>query len=108
MHELHPDRFGEIYIISVHPDFQGRNLGRVMVTQGLDVLRKKGVSTAMLFVDQSNVGARQALRVTRLQGRARRPPAALSPQLVLADESADAERDGGGQGPDQHLTKAPT
>jgi ribosomal protein S18 acetylase RimI-like enzyme len=57
VHELHPDRFGEIYIISVHPDFQGRNLGRVMVTQGLDVLRKKGVSTAMLFVDQSNVGA---------------------------------------------------
>jgi len=25
VHELHPDRFGEIYIISVHPDFQGRN-----------------------------------------------------------------------------------
>jgi mycothiol synthase len=57
VHELHPDRFGEIYIISVHPDFQGRNLGRVMVTQGLDVLRKKGVSTAILFVEQSNVGA---------------------------------------------------
>ena len=57
VHELHPDRFGEIYIISVHPDFQGRNLGRVMVTQSLDVLRKKGVSTAMLFVEQSNVGA---------------------------------------------------
>jgi mycothiol synthase len=57
VHELHPDRFGEIYIISVHPDFQGRNLGRVMVTQGLDVLRKKGVSTAILFVDQSNKSA---------------------------------------------------
>jgi mycothiol synthase len=57
VHELHPDRFGEIYIISVHPDFQGRNLGRVMVTQGLDVLRKKGVSNAILFVDQSNVSA---------------------------------------------------
>ena len=57
VHELHPDRFGEIYIISVHPDFQGRNLGRVMVTQGLDVLRKKGVTTAILFVEQSNAGA---------------------------------------------------
>jgi mycothiol synthase len=57
VHELHPDRFGEIYIISVHPDFQGRNLGRVMVTQGLEVLRKKGVTMAMLFVDQSNVNA---------------------------------------------------
>ncbi len=57
VHELHPDRFGEIYIISVHPHFQGRSLGRVMVTQGLEVLRRKGVSRAMLFVDQSNVSA---------------------------------------------------
>ncbi|HUZ42134.1 MAG TPA: mycothiol synthase [Acidimicrobiales bacterium] len=57
VHELHPDRFGEIYIISVHPDFQGHNLGRVMVTQGLEVLRRKGVTMAMLFVDQSNVNA---------------------------------------------------
>ena len=59
VHELHPDRFGEIYIISVHPDFQGRNLGRVMVTQGLDVLRRKGVSVAMLFVESSNVDAKK-------------------------------------------------
>lgn len=58
VHELHPDRFGEIYVISVHPDFQGRNLGRVMVTQGLEALRRKGVTEAILFVDQSNVGAR--------------------------------------------------
>jgi mycothiol synthase len=58
VHELHPDRFGEIYVISVHPDFQGRNLGRVMVTQGLEVLRRKGVTEAILFVDQSNIGAR--------------------------------------------------
>jgi len=59
VHELHPDRFGEIYVISVHPKFQGRNLGRVMVTQGLAALRKKGVNDAVLFVDESNTGARQ-------------------------------------------------
>ncbi len=59
VHELHPDRFGEIYVISVHPDFQGRSLGRVMVTQGLEALRRKGVSEAILFVDRSNVGARR-------------------------------------------------
>jgi mycothiol synthase len=58
VHELHPDRFGEIYVISVHPDFQGRHLGRVMVTQGLDILHKKGVSRAMLFVDDSNENAK--------------------------------------------------
>jgi mycothiol synthase len=57
VHELHPDRFGEIYVVSVHPDFQGRNLGRVMVSQGLASLRKKGVATVVLFVDQSNAVA---------------------------------------------------
>ncbi len=59
VHELHPDRFGEIYVVSVHPDFQGRHLGRVMVTQGLNVLYRKGVSDAVLFVDESNDAARR-------------------------------------------------
>jgi mycothiol synthase len=54
VHELHPDRFGEIYVISVHPDFQGHHLGRVMVTQGLHALFRKGVTHAVLFVDESN------------------------------------------------------
>ena len=58
VHELHPDRIGEIYVISGHPSFQGRNLGRVMLTQGLDALRRKGVSRAVLFVDDSNEGAK--------------------------------------------------
>ncbi|MGD0054245.1 MAG: mycothiol synthase [Acidimicrobiales bacterium] len=59
VHELHPDRFGEIYVVSVHPDFQGRSLGRVMITQGLAALRKKGVATAVLFVDEDNVVAKK-------------------------------------------------
>lgn len=59
VHELHPDRFGEIYVVSVDPRFQGRGLGRVMVTQGLDALRRKGVSQAVLFVDESNSSARR-------------------------------------------------
>ena len=58
VHELNPDRIGEIYVISVDPAFQGRRLGRVMVTQGLEVLRRKGVSSAVLFVDESNAVAR--------------------------------------------------
>jgi mycothiol synthase len=57
VHELHPDRFGEIYVISVHPDFQRHHLGRVMVTQGLNVLYRKGVANAVLFVDESNESA---------------------------------------------------
>jgi mycothiol synthase len=59
VHELHPDRFGEIYVISVHPDFQRHHLGRVMVTQGLNVLWHKGVSDAVLFVDESNESAKK-------------------------------------------------
>jgi mycothiol synthase len=57
VHELHPDRFGEIYVISVHPDFQRQHLGRVMITQGLNVLYRKGVTNAVLFVDESNESA---------------------------------------------------
>src|ERR1035437_9108834 len=55
----HPDRFGEIYVVSVHPDFQRHHLGRVMVTQGLNVLFRKGVMDAVLFVDESNDAAKK-------------------------------------------------
>ncbi len=58
VHELHPDRFGEIYVVAVHPDFRGRGLGRMMVLHGLDALRRKGVTSATLFVDESNTAAR--------------------------------------------------
>ena len=58
VHELHPDRFGEIYVVAVHPDFRGRGLGRMMVLHGLDALRRKGVTSATLFVDESNAPAR--------------------------------------------------
>lgn len=62
VHELYLERQGEIYVISVHPDFRGRSLGRVMVTQGLDALRRKGVGQAILFVDESNAPARALYR----------------------------------------------
>jgi ribosomal protein S18 acetylase RimI-like enzyme len=58
VHELYEERFGEIYVVSVDPAFQGRRLGRVMVTQGLETLRRRGVARAGLFVDESNTNAR--------------------------------------------------
>jgi mycothiol synthase len=58
VHEQHPERIGEIYVVSVDPAFQGHGLGKVMVTQGLAALRNKGISEAVLFVDESNTGAR--------------------------------------------------
>jgi ribosomal protein S18 acetylase RimI-like enzyme len=59
VHELHPDRFGEIYVLSVDPKFQGRGLGRVMLSQGLAALRHKGVQRAILFVDADNASAQR-------------------------------------------------
>jgi mycothiol synthase len=58
VHELYEERFGEIYVISVDPHYQGRRLGRVMLTQGLETLRQRGVARAGLFVDDSNASAR--------------------------------------------------
>lgn len=62
VHELHPDRFGEIYVISVDPRFQGRGLGRVMLAQGLAYLRHRGVHRAVLFVDADNASAQHLYR----------------------------------------------
>lgn len=62
VHELHPDRFGEIYVISVDPHFQGRGLGRVMLSQGLASLRHRGVQRAVLFVDADNDSAQHLYR----------------------------------------------
>ena len=62
VHELHPDRFGEIYVISVDPQFQGRGLGRVMLSQGLVSLRRRGVQRAILFVDADNESAQRLYR----------------------------------------------
>ena len=62
VHELHPDRFGEIYVISVDPSFQGHGLGRVMLSQGLASLRRRGVQRATLFVDADNESAQRLYR----------------------------------------------
>ena len=57
VHELYAERFGEIYVLSVNPSYQGRGLGRIMLNQGLVSLRRKGVSRAVLFVDEDNAPA---------------------------------------------------
>ena len=48
---------GEIYVIGVDPDFQGRGLGRALTRVGLGHLATRGVPTAMLFVDRANTPA---------------------------------------------------
>ena len=48
---------GEIYVISVDPDFHGLGLGRSLTVAGLDWLTGQGFSTGMLFTSASNVAA---------------------------------------------------
>ena len=62
IHELHPERFGEIYVVSVHPRFQHRGLGRVVTTRGLASLEARGVHQAILYVDEGNDAAQALYR----------------------------------------------
>lgn len=54
VHEEDHPPVGEIYVIAVDPDFQGRSLGRKLVVAGLDYLWSKGLEHAMLYVDAAN------------------------------------------------------
>jgi mycothiol synthase len=45
---------GEIYVISVDPDFQGQGLGRALTVAGLDSLANAGLRVGMLYVDSDN------------------------------------------------------
>ena len=58
IHELHPSREGEIYVLWVSPSEQGNGLGAITLTAGLRNLQLKGASKTILFVEETNDGAR--------------------------------------------------
>jgi mycothiol synthase len=55
--KVHPDGLGEIYVLGVDPDAAGLRLGLPLAIAGLVSLRDRGVSEAMLYVDESNAKA---------------------------------------------------
>ena len=46
--------FGELYVIGVHPDYSGQGIGKAICVEGLIYLRNKGLTSAILYVDEDN------------------------------------------------------
>jgi mycothiol synthase len=55
--KVHPDGVGEIYVLGVDPGGQARGLGMALSVAGLSYLAGRGVTEAMLYVDESNAAA---------------------------------------------------
>ncbi|CAM2924412.1 mycothiol synthase [Prescottella defluvii] len=48
---------GEVYVVGIDPDAQGRGLGRVLTLAGLRYLRDRGLETVLLYVEGDNTAA---------------------------------------------------
>ncbi|QBJ97276.1 mycothiol synthase [Rhodococcus sp. ABRD24] len=48
---------GEVYVVGIDPDAQGRGLGRVLTLAGLHYLRDRGLETVLLYVEGDNTAA---------------------------------------------------
>ena len=53
---------GEIYVICVDPDFQGRGIGGPLTLAGLTHLHDRGHSVGMLYVESDNAAANAVYR----------------------------------------------
>jgi mycothiol synthase len=65
VHDSTDPPLGEIYVIGLDPDFQGRGWGRALTRAGLDWLAGRGLTVGMLYVDAAN---RPAVSMYRSMG----------------------------------------
>jgi mycothiol synthase len=57
-----PETAGEIYVVGIDPDFQGRGLGVPLTAAGLHHLHQRGATLGMLYVEADNEPALNTYR----------------------------------------------
>ncbi|MHC1557902.1 mycothiol synthase [Actinomycetospora sp. C-140] len=57
VHDVLPERLGEVYVVGVDPGAQGRGLGRALTLAGLHHLAGRGLRTTILYVEGDNAAA---------------------------------------------------
>jgi mycothiol synthase len=55
--KMHEDKLGEVYVVGVDPQAQGRGVGATLTLVGLHHLAKRGADTVMLYVEADNPAA---------------------------------------------------